>query len=125
MKRLIFYIGVFLLLAGLSVWCGVEVARVHRDALARVEEAVSMAEAGEWAAAREKLQQAGDIWYRQRGFLESVVSREDLLLAERSFAAAQAALEREKDDFFAAAAELRVMLENLVVTDLPTAGSLF
>ena len=125
MRRLLFYIGVFLLLAGLSAWCGVEVARVHREALVRVEEAVSMAEAGDWTAARETLQQAGDIWYRRRSFLESVVSREDLLLAERSFAAARMALEGKEDDFFAVAAELRVMLENLVVTDLPTLGSLF
>ena len=104
--------------------CGVNTAELPVLKAAETRELLRKSRAGD-AAAREKLQQAGDIWYRQRGFLESVVSREDLLLAERSFAAAQAALEREKDDFFAAAAELRVMLENLVVTDLPTAGSLF
>ena len=121
MKRLIFYVGIFLVLAGLSAWSGLAVARVHREALDGVAEAVTLAEEGEWEEAHRKLSETGNAWHSHRAFLESVVCREDVLFVERSFAAAAEAL----DEFFPEAAELRVLLENLVVTDLPTLGSLF
>lgn len=125
MKRLIFYVGIFLVLAGLSAWSGVAVARVHREALDGVAEAVTLAEEGAWGEAHRKLSETGNAWHSHRAFLESVICREDILFVERSFAAAAEALESQEDEFFPEAAELRVLLENLVVADLPTLGSLF
>ena len=125
MKRLIFYVGLFLILAGLSAWCGVAVARVHREALDGVAEAVTLAEEGDWQAAKRRLEETGREWARRRGFLESVICREDILMAEKSFARALEALTEREDDFFPEAADLKTILENLVVADLPTPGSLF
>ena len=126
MKRIWFGAGLLIALLLLGLLCGFLIERSQSAGAEKLERAANFAAEGDWAAAKDLLAEAQQVWNQKRSLITALCDHEPIEEAEKLFAKLEVfAQERSIISFRSACAELSSHLEALSKSHSFSFGNFF